>query len=391
MHNGTMRVAWVACLLVGCNYDHGVPGGVVIDGGDPPIDMRVDGPPGDGACTSYSSLFDTCTTMMGTMGITLTPGTWDYNTDTHVFSGSADITAMSTTIAGVDMVFVSSFTVQAGAILRVTHGTANRRGIGIASTGSVQIDGIIDLSAGGAGSRSDIQCGGLRGQPGEDRNGGAGGGGGAAFQAAGGGGSQGDADSGSQSNGGSGGTAITMRPSIPIGGCSGGRGGGTSQTNGGDGGAGGGALYIASGTSITLGTAGILDAGGQGGYEGGNNADAGGGGGAGGMIVIESKVVTVSGVIVANGGGGGEGNTNGNRGENGRRNATRAQGGSGGDGNGGDGGDGGAASALGGATTNDLRNGGGGGGGGAAGYIAIGSATLSLSPVAISPPHGSWP
>ena len=75
------------------------------------------------------------------------------------------------------------------------------------------------------------------------------------------------------------------------------------------------------------------------------------------MIVIESKVVMVSGIMVANGGGGGEGNTNGMRGEDGTRSTTRAQGGHGGDANGGDGGDGGAGATASGQTTTDAQNG----------------------------------
>ncbi len=389
-----MRPFVLASLLVaGCSFEHGA----LEQGGDDarPIDAPDgDAPDGDPSCTSYSTIFDTCAQMTGSDDVTLTPGTWTYSTDTHVLTGPIGIAVSSAVIdaaAGpIDVVFVASFTVQAGATLRVV-GPVNDRAFGIAATGAVEIDGIVDLSANGAGARDDIKCGGLVGKKGDNGNGGGGGGGGGAFQGAGGSGSQGDADGPQPNNGGAGGMAIPMRPGSPIGGCDGGPGGDAAITNGGEGGDGGGAIYIASATSITVDNQGVIDAGGEGGSEGGSNGDAGGGGGSGGMVLLESKGVMITGTLAANGGGGGEGNTNGVPGQNGQRGKQRALGGKDGDDNGGDGGDGGADSNLDGVATTDLRNGGGGGGGGGAGFIAIGCPDPSTNAGTISPPFAAWP
>lgn len=368
----------------------------MVAGGNPDAGDAMS-PDGDGpiACVSYSSLFDTCAAPASNEALTLTPGMWTYNTDTHVLSNGVialepTSKVIDATAGPIDVIFVASFTLPDGATLRAI-GPIARRPFGIAASGPVQIDGVLDVSSDGAGARSDAACGALFGTAGESNNGGAGGGGGGAFQGAGGGGSDGNADAGLQSQGGAGGTPIGTRPASPIGGCDGGRGGGTATTLGGDGGNGGGAVYVASGTSISVGASGVIDANGRGGFAGGNNGDAGGGGGSGGMILVESTVVTIAGIVVANGGGGGEGNTNGNPGETGRRTGDRASGGRDGDDNGGDGGDGGARTNLDGVTTDDLRNGGGGGGGGGAGFIAIGCPAPATNGATISPAFAPWP
>lgn len=385
-----MRLAALSCLLLtACGFEHGAIPGII----DAPPTIK-DTPLGEGGCSSYSSLFDTCATMMGTSGITLTPGMWQYDTDTGRLSlGSSVMTPPNMTVnaaAGpIVIIFVSSFTVQQGATLRLVSPNMHRP-FGIASTGPVQVDGVIDLSAAGAGARTDAQCGTQVGRPGVDNNGGGGGGGGGAFQGAGGHGSQGDADMGPVA-GGAGGAGIGTRPASPIGGCDGGRGGNGNNTAGGPAGDGGGALYIASATSIAISGTGVIDAGGRGGFAGGNNGDGGGGGGSGGMIVLESKAVTIAGIVVANGGGGGEGNTNGVAGQNGQRSTQPAAGGAGGDAAGGDGAPGGAGTMLDGVASNDLQNGGGGGGGGGVGFIAIGCPAPVTSGATISPAFSAWP
>jgi hypothetical protein len=388
MHNGAMRSALLACVLAGCSFQHAEPPNALRDGGgDGVVDMF------DAPC-SYSSLFDTCATMMGTTGLTLTPGEWTYNTDTHVLALNGNVmTPPSSMVINaadgpLDIIFVSSFTLQSGATLRPTSPTLHR-GFGIASTGPIEIVGIINSSDAGAGARVDADCGASTGKPGQDLDAGGGGGGGGAFKGKGGDGSKGNSD-GTNSTGGAGGTAIAARPKSPIGGCDGGPGGDGDETAGGEGGDGGGAVYLASGTSITI--SGVIDAGGGFGARGGNNGDGGGGGGAGGMIVIEARQIVLSGVLVANGGGGGEGNTNGVDGEAGTRTTMRAKGGANGDVNGGDGGSGGARIENDGESTADLRMGGGGGGGGAAGFIAIGGSVPVIAGSAIvSPDFAAWP
>ena len=72
-----------------------------------------------------------------------------------------------------------------------------------------------------------------------------------------------------------------------------------------DGGEGGGAIQISAGTSITVGTLGILNVPGYGGTNIG-----GGGGGSGGGILLEAPQVTIDGIVTANGGGAGLGTAN---------------------------------------------------------------------------------
>ena len=79
-------------------------------------------------------------------------------------------------------------------------------------------------------------------------------------------------------------TVITLR-----GGAGGGAGVGSTTFQGGGG---GGAIQLISNTSITIATAGNINAGGCGGRKGTAADDEGGGGGAGGTIVLEAPVVT---------------------------------------------------------------------------------------------------
>jgi hypothetical protein len=146
----------------------------------------------------------------------------------------------------------------------------------------------------------------------------------------------------------------------------GGSAGATWSTQYGSGG-GGGALEIASSTSITVGTYGAINAGGAGGQ-----ANATSAGGSGGAILLEAPAVTVAGTLAANGGGGGPG------GASALASAQPATGGVSAAAVGGDG--------SGGTTLNGQDATGGGGGGGGAGWIRIntggGSATITgtLSP-----------
>ncbi len=75
-------------------------------------------------------------------------------------------------------------------------------------------------------------------------------------------------------------------------------------------GLGGGAVYLAAGTSITIGASGLINASGGGG-NGGTNFTGGGGGGAGGMIALYAPTIDAIGTLMTNGGGGGGGRGNG--------------------------------------------------------------------------------
>jgi hypothetical protein len=73
-------------------------------------------------------------------------------------------------------------------------------------------------------------------------------------------------------------------------------------------GAGGGAIQLVAGTSISVGAPGIISAGGGGGYDGSGAGDyAASAGGSGGALLLEAPAVTVEGLLEANGGGGGGG------------------------------------------------------------------------------------
>ncbi len=114
---------------------------------------------------------------------------------------------------------------------------------------------------------------------------------------------------------------------VPLyGGCGGGAGGGTKYIKAGYGAGGGGAIQIASNTTITVN--GIIWAPGGGGG-GSPQGGGGGGGGSGGAILLEAPAIGVSGIIAANGGGGGAagGNSSGYPGKVGLQSTAQAPGG----------------------------------------------------------------
>ncbi len=158
-------------------------------------------------------------------------------------------------------------------------------------------------------------------------------------------------------------------------------------------GAGGGAVQLVAGTSITIAAGGVIAAGGGGGSDGTDTGLYGAsGGGSGGAVLLEAPTVTVAGTIAANGGGGGGGAGGPTIAPDSTDNGTAAPGGQAGMS-----GAGGSGSA--GATVNGTAGGAGdavggnyspGAGGGGAGYVRIntttGSATLGGT---ISPAAGS--
>jgi len=151
------------------------------------------------------------------------------------------------------------------------------------------------------------------------------------------------------------------------------------------GGGGGGAVQL---TAPTIMLAGTINAGGGGAALVGScngNGLSGGGGGSGGAIYLQTSSLAGSGTVAANGGGGGGTATGGGlaglAGEDGRGDATAAEGGLGQYGDGGDG-----ATTGPGMRGEDGDNGGGGGGGGGRIYFDIPSAasvSVTSSPVAI--------
>lgn len=177
----------------------------------------------------------------------------------------------------------------------------------LAGVSSIAVTGVLDVSsvrgakAGPAAPFS--MCPAFPTAPDSDLDG-AGGGAGASFMSAGGDGGDGD---GGGPNGGTA-PAASTEPALLRGGCSGQRGGTSGGNMAGNPGVGGGALYLVSGGTITLGSTSIINASGSGGTGSTNDGTGGSGGGSGGMIRLHAAAFSVTGAkIVANGGGGAEG------------------------------------------------------------------------------------
>jgi hypothetical protein len=372
-------------VTAGCGFHSSA--GAVADGGGAGSDRGIDG---NGGCTSFATLVNTC--QLAFDADLLVPGPASYDTDTHVLTigGTTMPFALKTVMIGSDPVdVISAHDVHLGlsAALRAT----GSHGLAIIASNDIFIDtdAQIDVSNGGAGARTSCPNGATRGH--NDGNG-AGGGGGGGFGADGGNGGDGNHD-GQPVQGGSQGKAELSFPIGFHGGCAGAD-GGIGDVPGGAGGQGGGALYIVAAGRMVFTSSAPLNAGGNGGQGGGrlgSNGDAGGGGGgSGGLLILEAPHILASvATIAANGGGGGEGSDRNGAGGNGAPAGVateRAPGGSGGAVTGSDGGDGGSANGTSGLSVTANADGGGGGGGGGVGFIRIRSGDAVF--LAISPSPG---
>jgi hypothetical protein len=220
-------------------------------------------------------------------------GLWANAPDVAPTSASQTLSAPTITITlmdgtSADLYVWNSFTLPDTASLTFT----DTNPVILAVLTTVSIQGTIYVNDGNAGGFSVAAPGPGAGQGGSGFASGAGGGGGSFCGV-----------------GGSGGSS-TSAGTIPAGGPTygsasliplvGGSNGGDVGGGGGTGGKGGGAIEIVAGTSITVGSHGRVQAGGQGGYVGG--------GGSGGAILLEAPTIVVQGTLAANGGGGGSGN-----------------------------------------------------------------------------------
>ena len=296
------------------------------------------------------------------------------------------------------LIFVDSLGIAASSALRVE----GDRPLIMAVRNNATIDGTLNVgSAIGTpnGAGANLSCTGAAGQNGS--GGGTpetgGGGGGAAFGSNGANGANGY----SSANGGNGGSATGNTNLVPLrGGCPGGN-GGRRTGDPGLGGAGGGAVQLSVGGTLSIAATGRVaaaGAGGRGGTASSGTGIGGGGGGSGGGILLEGRVVTIaaSGAVTANGGGGGQGggiSSTGTDGQNGRINSGTAAPGGDSMNCGGTGGNGAAGTStltqatVGGTETCQNAGGSGGGGGGGAGRIVVKasmSCTISASAV-VSP------
>jgi hypothetical protein len=205
-------------------------------------------------------------------------------------------------------------------------------------------------------------------------------------------GSGGNGSEGDGQSDGAGGTTYGTPELIPL---LGGSGGGNGADNPGIGGHGGGACQIVSTSSITIASTGGVDAAGHGG-DGGSPMGGGGGAGSGGGLLFESPVITIDGMVAANGGGGGSGarstDSGGFEGERGHLGTDRAHGGVNSDWweSGCNGGHGNSATDPNG-TDNDCEGGmiggddDGGGGGGGGGRIRLNGDAVSVAADSLSP------
>jgi hypothetical protein len=351
-------------LVAGCRSIFGIEDPAIATG-DANVDAASDGTDGNG-CTSFSSVFDTCTLPAG---IAMPGSATAYSTDTGLatINGTTTVAMPHMTIAtamgSLDVVSLTSFVEDADGVLRITGVLP----VAFAAVGEVEIPGRIDLSAGGAGTGCDATGTGDNGVVQASAGDGGGGGGNVELGGNGGGGD----DHATLSHGG------VAQPAGLHGGCAGGHGGDAAAGAG----LGGGAFYLVAASSIAI--TGVIDASGGGGKGAGIPHGGGAGGGAGGLLALEAPEVTVSGQLDATGGGGGGGADSIAAGLAGKLGSTGGGGGNGASGNvGGRGGNGVASAAAG---TMGLPAAGGGGGGGAVGRITITSPTL-MNTGSVAPP-----
>jgi hypothetical protein len=201
-----VKLAAVLVLVGACSFEHGeVP--TLID-----ATPAVDSPPG---CMSFSSQLDTCATPAPTLDAVIS-GTSTYNTDTGVLMNGGTMVALThMTVQGkagpMDVAMFRDVRLIANTKLRVT-GTLP---LAIIAYGTVTLEQstLIDVSDGGAGSRTTCPNSAIAGRP---DTGGAGGGGGGGFGGAGGTGGTGNSD-GTANSAGTGGEAVAA-PTGPLGG-----------------------------------------------------------------------------------------------------------------------------------------------------------------------------
>lgn len=174
----------------------------------PPLDM----PPID-ACVTFATQLDSCAVAVMPQPLTVgADATYDTGTHELVIDGvsSTPSHVVVVGLAGpIDVLVVSTFSLAAGASLRVTGPDP----FGIVATGSISIDGVLDASKGGAGARSRAACGAAAGVDAMNDPTGAPGPGGGAFRGDGGDGAAGDSNGG-QTPGSPGGTAVAL-PRVP--------------------------------------------------------------------------------------------------------------------------------------------------------------------------------
>jgi hypothetical protein len=273
--------------------------------------------------------------------------------------------AMQSDGSQVTILFARSVTVQQGAQVSVKGALP----LVLVATTTVSLQGTVQSATPGNAGGPQVTQSGAGGGPGGGADGNHAGAGGGGYCGTGGQGAAND-DATAPAAGGRSYGNTTLVPLI----------GGSAGGNHGDypdGGEGGGAIQISAGTSITVGSLGVLNVAGYGGTN-----TSGGGGGSGGGILLEAPQVTIDGIVAANGGGAGLGSANSSgSGQTGQPSTQPAAGGAATEGSG-------AAGTTINGGAGSYSNGHAGSGGGGAGRIRIntmsGAATLGTSAI-VSP------
>jgi hypothetical protein len=285
-----MRQALWLVLAAGCSQIFGIDPPRLQDGGGSPgdaSDAMVGDAPACYGTTGYLLCYQHPPTgtvpLMGTM-------------DTTAGASMCSAVPASWTAGGqMDACVIAADTITIGSNLRVT----GARPLVLVAATSITIAGTLDLSNHGAGSGS-VKCSSMDGANGMTSPvipGGAGAGG--SLETPGG--------NGGASSSASGSTCGAQLNHLPLrGGMDGGT-GGSCQAGTASGGHGGGAVFLAAGTSITV--DGVINVSGGGGA-GGTYYAGGAGGGSGGMIALYAPSISANGTLMANGGGGGTSGVN---------------------------------------------------------------------------------
>jgi hypothetical protein len=289
--------------------DGGFPDGAAPDAAAPgcPLDFTPSNIAGADFCDHFPAPYDdivisgTCTFEGTSSSSTCTPIGATY--------GFVEV-SQGTGLPKIGVYIAKSWTISAGANVTVDNGNA----IALVALDTIDVEGTISLSADGTGTSPGGHF--YNGTKAGKGAGPGGGGAASAKNAGGGGGYCGAGGTGAAFSGGTvaaGGVTNGNAMLIPlVGGSSGGSADGVP-------GSGGGAIQLVANTSVTVGKTGVITVG------GGSGAFADGAG-SGGGILLESVMVTVNGILAANGGGGGGENPN-IDGTNGNASATPAPGG----------------------------------------------------------------
>jgi hypothetical protein len=377
-------VKWsLVLLLAACKFEHGF----TRDAGSGPIDVidaDIDAPPDafDPKCFGKAP-FTICLQDLPTTPVSLPMAV---NTGNSGSGNCASIGGAVLMVSGVEACVIAGTDVN---ITGTLVGVFGPRPLVVLATGAINVStSKLDITSRTADPTSDgpnanpPQC--MPPQNGTGANGGAGGGAGGSFGSKG-----GDGGAGSGGNA-AGGIAKAGDTTFNVlrGGCRGGS-GGAGQASTANGGSGGGAVYLAAQTTITI--SGTINASGAGGFGADGPRGGGGGGGSGGMIVLHAPMLMIAPAarVFANGGGGGGGAgnaiTNGGDGTDPITAEAPAAGGLAGDIQGTPGGTGAYKATAAGSATSAAQGGGGGGGG--IGVIRILSgqsvAAINVSPTPI--------